>query len=264
MITLTLDIWRKRAIVGHFVGGLLSTSYRTKSLGFLWALLDPLLFMVVYYIAFGYIIIQRPPSFMLQIFVGVIAFRFLNTSSTQAAGILRSQSGLIKEIRFPKAALPASVVLARLFDFGAGWLVALPLAIYFGYPPNVCWAFIPVIVLSQILFVTGISFLTAYVGVFFADIENILGVFLRLWFYMSPVLYTLSDIQARTAEQPILFKLYMLNPMANILAAYHGPVLEGRVPVGSYVAYGFAASLVVFLVGVYVFSRGEGQIGKYV
>jgi len=267
MIQTVRDIWWKRPIVGYFVSTLLTSSYRTKSFGFLWALLDPLLFMGVYYLVFGKILANRPPEFMLHLFIGVIAFRFLNTASTQGAGILRGQAGLIREIRFPKAALPISVVTARLFDFGAGWLVAIPLAFIFRTPPNPYWLLLPVVIVIQILFVTGFTLLTTYVGLFFADIQNVLGVLLRLWFYMSPILYPLRLVQDKTAARPHLLGLYMLNPMTNMLESYYslvGVMTEPHVPPVSYIAYALAFSLGLVLAGLFVFARAEGQIGKYV
>ncbi len=264
MIGTLRELWSKRAIVGHFVGVHLTTSYRTKSLGFLWAVLDPLLFMGVYYLVFGQIIAQRPLSFMLHLFIGVIVFRFLQSSAAQGAGVLRSHGGVIKEIRFPKTVLPASVIAARLFDFAAGWLVAIPLAIIFGSPPSAYWLLIPFIVAIQIMFVSGFSLLTAYVGVFFADVENILNVLLRLWFYMSPILYDLALVRERTASHPILYSIYMANPMTNLVESYQALVARGELPQVEHVAYAFASSLVMLLIGIFIFSRAEGQIGKYV
>ena len=264
MIDTIRDIWQKRTIVGHFVSAQLTTSYRTKSFGFVWALLDPLLFMGVYYLVFGKILAHRPLSFMLHLFVGVITFRFLNSSLSQAASIMRGQAGLIREIRFPKAALPLSIVLARLFDLGAGWLVAIPLAIIFGSPPTAFWLLVPLVIVIQALFVLGLSLLLAYVGVFFADIANILGVVLRLWFYMSPVLYPLALVQSKTETRPLLFKLYMLNPMANILDTLGSLVERAQLPDSGQVIYALVVGLSCLLLGIFIFARAEGQIGKYV
>jgi len=263
MIETIRDMWRKRAILWHFVNVLLSASYRTRALGFVWALLDPLLFMGVYYLVFGKILANRPPEFMLHIYVGVITFRFLNSSLTQGSGMLRGQGGLIREIPFPKTALPVATVIARLFDFSAGWLVAIPLAFVFGHPPNVWWLMIPVFVLIQTLFVTGLTLITTYVGLFFADIQNILGVGLRLWFYMSPVLYPLALVQKKTAERPDLMALYLTNPITSVLQCYNAVLLENRLPAGGYVLYGVGAGVAAVLLGLWIFSRGEGQIAKY-
>ena len=264
MIQTITDTWRKRAILWHFVNVLLSSSYRTKALGFVWALLDPLLFMGVYYLVFGRILANRPPEFMLHIYVGVITFRFLNSSLSQGAGMLRGQGGLIREIPFPKTVLPVATVIARLFDFFAGWLVAIPLAFVFGHPPNVWWLMVPVFVLIQALFVAGLTLITTYVGLFFADIQNILNVGLRLWFYMSPVLYPLALVQEKTADRPDLMALYLANPITSVLQCYNAVVLDKGLPGGGYVLYGVGAGVAALLLGLWVFTRGEGQIAKYI
>jgi len=264
MIRSIQNTWRHRRVVAHFVGVHLTTSYRTKSLGFLWAVLDPLLFMGVYYVVFGLIISQRPLSFMMHLFVGLSVFRFLQSSAAQSAGVLRAHGGTIKEIGFPKSVLPISVIVARLFDFGAAWLVAIPLGFVFGSPPTVYWLVIPLFVVIEVVFVTGFSLITAHVGLFFADTENILSIGLRLWFYMSPVLYGLDLVQKRAAGSPSLYHLYLANPMVSMMECYQACVERAQIPRLEFVAYACVSSAVMLLVGLIVFSRAEGQIAKYV
>jgi len=264
MLDTIRDTWRKRAVVQHLVQRELTSSYRTKTFGFLWALLDPLLFMGVYYLVFGRILATRPLSFMLHLFVGVVAFRLLTTAGSQSANCLRANSGLIREIKFPMAALPTSVVIARLFDFAAAWLIAIPLSIIFHNPITGYWALIPLIIVIQILFVTGFCFLVAYVGVFFADIQNILGVFFRLWFYMTPILYPLSLVQEKAARYSLLLKLYMLNPMTSILECYTALTQKAAFPQVGQLLYALVIALLFFALGILVFSRRQGQLAKYV
>jgi ABC-type polysaccharide/polyol phosphate export permease len=264
MIRTIRDIWQRRAIVIHLVQKALTSSYRTKSLGFVWALLDPLLFMAVYYLVFGVIMSSREPPFMLHIFVGVISFRFLSTSASQSAGCIRSQSGLIKDIHFPRASLPVSVVLSRLVDFAAAWVVVIPLSIVFGIYPTAYWPLIVPMVAIQVLFVMGFSFITAYIGVFFADIENILRIGLRLWFYLSPVLYDLARVARATKDHPILLKVYTANPMCAMLEAYRAAALHSQMPRLTDVATALGFAVVLLWVGLAIFAHAEGQLAKYV
>jgi len=264
MLDTIREIWRKRAIVQHLVQRELTSSYRTKTLGFLWALLDPLMFMGVYYVVFGRILASRPLSFMIHLFVGVVAFRLLTKAGSQSASCLRAHSSLIREIKFPLSALPASVVIARLFDFAAAWLIAIPLSIVFHNPVTGHWVLVPLIMLVQILFVTGFCFVVAYVGVFFADIENLLGVFFRLWFYMTPVLYPLSLVEKKAVKYSLLLKLYMLNPMTSIVECYTSLTQGATLPQIANLLYALAIGLLFFFLGILVFSRKQGQLAKYV
>jgi ABC-type polysaccharide/polyol phosphate export permease len=265
MIENLRQIWNKRTILRHLVSVQLTTSYRTKSFGFLWALLDPLLFMSVYYLVFGMLIAHRPRSFMLHIYVGVIGFRFLNTCMSQAAGILRGQSGLIREIAFPKACLPLSVVIARIFDFGAGWIAAIFIALIFDVPVTPFWLLVPALIVVQALFVTGVTLVIAYVGVFFADISNILSVVQRLWFYLTPVLYPLELIRTKaiSSGHPFLYDLYRVNPMVGILGSFEAVTQKAHLPGAHSIMYALGWGLLTFLIGMKVFSRVEGHIAKY-
>jgi ABC-type polysaccharide/polyol phosphate export permease len=264
MVQTVAGVWRRRSVVRYFVGLFLTTSYRTKSLGFLWALLDPLMFMCVYYLVFAMILAHRPLVFMLHIYIGVVSFRFLNTSIAQSAQILRGQAGLIREIAFPKAALPVAVVATRLFDFGVAWMAACVIGIAFNVYPTPAWLMILPLAFIQAGFVLGLSFLTAYLGVFFADIQNILDFALRLWFYLSPVLYTLTDISRKFAGKPLLEDLFLLNPMTSVLQLYEAPVFLGRAPDPYFIGRAALAACISLAVGLYVFSRAEGQLSKYV
>ncbi len=126
------------------------------------------------------------------------------------------------------------------------------------------WLALPVVIIVQVIFVTGLALVTTYVGLFFADIENILRVCLRLWFYLTPILYPLDVVRKKAASYPSLFSIYMLNPMANLLEAYYAPIMNGRFPPLSYIAYAFIFGIALLFLGLLIFSRAEGQVAKYV
>jgi ABC-type polysaccharide/polyol phosphate export permease len=256
--------WHRRAIVAYLVQRELTSSYRTRALGFAWAVLDPLAFMAVYYLVFGRILATRPPSFMLHLYIGIVAFHLLAKTTSQASGCISNQAGLIREISFPTAILPTSAVGARLFDFAVAWLVAIPLAFAFGSAVTWHWLLIPFIAVLQILFVAGIALMVAHVGVFFADIQNILGVVMRLWFYVTPILYPLSLMERKAAGYPLLFKLYLLNPMVSLVECYAALAQEARLPDPQMVLNAAVTGVAVFLLGLFIFSRSEGQLTKYV
>jgi ABC-type polysaccharide/polyol phosphate export permease len=105
------------------------------------------------------------------------------------------------------------------------------------------------------------------VGVFFADIQNILDVLLRFWLYMSPVLYYLGDFHdkiVRYHHSIFWYHLYLLNPMTNILQCYNIIVYEARPPDWGFVVRAAVAAVITFIFGLWIFHRAEGQIGKYV
>ncbi|MFQ5429231.1 MAG: ABC transporter permease, partial [Phycisphaerae bacterium] len=122
-------LYARRETVRFLVHSNLKADHRDKFLGRVWSLLDPLLFMLVYLVVFGFLFGQarRGPAgtteFIIYLLCGVMSWRFFEGAVSQAAGCIRTHRGLIHEISFPKAVFPVSVCLSRLSDFLWGLLV---------------------------------------------------------------------------------------------------------------------------------------------
>ncbi len=243
----------------------LKAGHREKVLGHLWNLLDPLLFVAVYYVVFGLLFKQAERgqgTFVVYLAVGVLAWRFFDATVSQATLCIRANRGLIHEIRFPKAVFPVSVSLSRLYDFLWGLAVLLGIVLCTGFPltAHVLWL-LPLLVLN-LVFAMGIAFFAAYLGAFFADTTNVAGVLLRLWMYASPTFYYARGEHALIPER--FQGIYMMNPMACVLEGYRDALLWGRAPDPAMLLYMLAVSVTVLLAGFAVFTFGEGRFAKYI
>ncbi len=260
------QVWARRETIRYLVSSQLKAGHRDKVLGHLWSLLDPLMFVAVYFVVFGLLFNQRAPGqateFILYLSIGVVAWRFHGTSISQAANCVRGNRGLIHEISFPKSVLPVSVCLARLYDFLWGLVVVALLVLVLGRGVSLHWLWLPVIVMLQLLFTLGVAFIVAHLGAFFADTVNILDVVLRLWFYMSPIFYQIRGPRAIIPEKYL--PVYMLNPTAGLFEAYRDVLLLGRTPDSSVMLYIGLVSVLAALIGFGLFARGEGSFAKYV
>jgi|JI10StandDraft_1071094.scaffolds.fasta_scaffold371508_2 lipopolysaccharide transport system permease protein len=246
----------------------LASGHRDKLLGNVWSLLDPLLTLAVYYLIFGIGFRQAagaPREFVLHLFVGIVVWRFFSESVGQAAGCLRSQRSLILAADFPKAVIPISVCLARLYDLAwslvvvgaAAWLLGT------GFGPQIAWI-VPILALL-FAWTLGLSFLVAHAGLFFADTANLVGAFLRLWVLVSPIFYFARSAHGRTGiVPPGLLDYYMLNPMAGLLEAFRDVLIWHATPRGGELVFVASVSLGLLAVGFVVFARGEGRFAKYV
>ncbi|HEB88565.1 MAG TPA: hypothetical protein ENI85_03255 [Deltaproteobacteria bacterium] len=246
----------------------LKSGHRDKLLGHLWSLLDPLLMLTVYYLIFGIGFRQAadgPGEFVLYLFVGIIVWRFLGDSVSQATGCLRSQRGLIVAADFPKAVIPISICGARAYDLlwslvvvaMVGWVCDIPMT------PSIAW--LPLILLLHVMLTLGACLIVAYLGLFFADTANIISAFLRLWVLVSPIFYFARTEHGRRGIIPAEYlDYYMLNPIAGLLDAYRAALIWGQPPRTGELLYvaGFAAALLAL--GFVIFSRGEGYFAKYV
>jgi ABC-type polysaccharide/polyol phosphate export permease len=259
------QLYARRETILYLVGSNLKAGHRNKALGNLWNLLDPLLSLAVYFLVFGLLFQQargQTASYLTYLFIGVLAFRFLDGTIHQAVICIRGNRGIISEINFPKAVFPLSVSLSRLYDFLWG-LFVLAAAMLLAQRP-ITWQALWVLplVFIELIFVTGLAYIVAYLGAFFADTANICTVALRLAFYASPVLYYVHGRHTRVPPQYL--SVYMLNPMACLLEGYHDALIRNVTPDPTYSLYLAGFALATLIVGYGVFSRGEGKFAKYV
>lgn len=264
-------LYARRETVRFLVSSHLKAGHRDKFLGRVWSLLDPLLFMLVYLLVFGFFFDQARfggkiniADFIIYLLCGVLSWRFFEGSVSASTGCIRSNRGLIHEISFPKAVFPLSICLSRLSDFLWGLLVLFAVALVVGHDHltlHVFW--FPLLVLLQLLFTLGFAFIVAFLGAFFADTANIVSVTMRLWFYLSPVFYKVAKSEGGAISKKYE-ALYMLNPIACLFEAYRNCLLRGQMPQPDQLIYVALIALITLVFGFSIFSRGEGQFAKYV
>ncbi|MFH1747967.1 MAG: ABC transporter permease [Planctomycetota bacterium] len=277
-------LYERRETVRFLTSSNLKAGHRDKVLGNVWNVLDPLMFMLVYYFVFGVLfgLIKssggRATWYMLYIFVAVLMWRFIEGTISQGANCIRANRGLIHEINFPKSVFPVSVACSRLYDFLWG-LIILFVFLLIGalVDPIVGWPtleylWLPLLLLVTFLFVLGIGFFVAYLGAFFADTTNVVSVAMRLLFYCSPIFYLVREkpgvpenmVILKESEHPVLWALYMSNPIASLMECYRDVLQWGEMPEPRLLLYVAGISLVLCTLGFSIFTRNEGKFAKYI
>jgi ABC-type polysaccharide/polyol phosphate export permease len=264
--------WRRirerRETLRFLISANLRAGHRDKLLGNLWNLLDPLLFLGVYFLVFGIGLRQAqgdPLGFVVYLSIGVLAFRFFEGCVSQASVCVRSNTGLLHSVYFPKAMLPIAVCFSRLYDFLWGLSILLTvmwLGLGFSFSIQILW--LPLIVLLQFLLCLGFAFVVAYLGSIFADTQNIVAIGTRLLFFLSPIFYfarSRGDHEGIIPEQYLFF--YDLNPVARLLDAYRDAMLWGTAPTTETFLYLGGMVFVALVLGFWLFSRAEGRFAKY-
>ncbi len=259
------ELFRRRETIRFLVASNLKAGHRDKFLGHLWSLLDPLLFVGVYFFVFGMLFGQNrrgSPTFIVYLSIGVLAWRFFDGAITQATLCIKANRGLIHEISFPKSVFPVAVCLSRFYDFLWGLLVLLPILMLAGIP--LTWHMLWVIPLLglYLLFTIGVAFVLAWVGAFFADAANIATVALRVLMYLSPTFYYATGAHGIIPEK--YMRVYMLNPIACFFESYRDALLWGCMPQPATLGYLALVTGVVLIVGFAVFALGEGRFAKYI
>lgn len=192
----------------------LALKYRYTWLGFLWAIVNPILQMFTLGLVFKIFTRIDIDNYFIFLFVGLIFWNFFSQSLHQITPIFINKRHLLTKSNFPKELLPLSLALANLFHLLVAMGIVLPV-ISITY--QISWnrlLFVPLSFLWLIGLTVGLSLLTSALTVFFRDINFIVRNFLPLLFYMTPVLYTQEIAPAML--QPLLY----LNPMAGIIELF--------------------------------------------
>lgn len=226
MIRNLKELYQYRALLWALSARELRARYRASVLGFLWTFLNPTLNMLVYVTVFGVIMSMPVDRYPYFIFCGILPWTFFAGSILGGTTAVSDRKDLLTKVRFPAQVLPATVVATALVNF----LLSLPLlfvlgAMYGDWPSwHLVWV-LPLL-LVQTAFTLGVTYLLSALNVAFRDLQHIVGNFVQMAFFLTPVLWTLDIIPAvkrwgfeLSAEQARDLLLYA-NPMAAVMNSW--------------------------------------------
>ncbi len=252
------NLWRRRHLVRVLVTSNLKRQSRHSALGYLWWLIDPLLMTGVYYVVVS-ILFRRgghDQPYILFLMCGLLPWKAFSDSVGQSVGAIKGSAGIIKAIPFPKAVLPISFVLSNLVFFAFGLVVLLLLSLAYGPQygtwPGAAYLWLPLVLLVQLLFTCGVAFFVSTMGVLFSDTANITGHILRMWYFLSPGLYSLDQIPAG------LRSWFRLNPFCGLMESYRAIVMNDSAPPMFELCIAAAISVVALVAGHWLFQAREG------
>jgi lipopolysaccharide transport system permease protein len=227
--------------------------YRQSVLGFGWALLQPLVQIIVINIIFGNVL--RVPTngipYPVFAYAAILPWNLFASSITASVPSIFANMDLVNKIYFPREFLPLSAILARFIDFAIASIIYVALMLYYQMPVYGTLLYLPLILAVQILLAVGIGLLGSAVSVFVRDISFAVPLGMQIWMYASPVVYPLDMVPE--AWRP----LYLLNPMAGIIHSYRMVMLEGRSPDLVYLGTSAAISVALCLLAYFYFKRLE-------
>jgi ABC-type polysaccharide/polyol phosphate export permease len=220
------EIRSRRRLVRYLVQADMKKKGADTLLGNVWWVLDPLLQMVVYVVFVAIILQASTPDYPLFILSAILPWKWFTASVNDATSSVVSQERLIKQIQFPKIVLPVAATTAGIVGFGFGLIALALIMLFYNDRVSANLLFIPVIAVVQYVFTLGIALAVASVNVFFRDLGNVLRHVLRLWFYLSPALYSLSRVENTNFMQnnPVLLFIAKANPFAILFESYRAVI----------------------------------------
>jgi ABC-type polysaccharide/polyol phosphate export permease len=227
--------------------------YKQSVLGYAWALINPLSQVVILSFVFSTILKVTDPGvpFPLFLFVGLLPWIFFSSAVTTATDSIVNASSLVTKVYFPREILVTAGVFTKVFDLALGLVVLMGLMVYYGRLPEETAVWIPLVFSIHLIFTLGLSYPLAALNLYFHDVRFLVGVALTMWFYLTPVIYQLSNVPSK------YHFMYDLNPNAVFIDAYRRLFLYGQVPALDKMAVGLGVAMVTFFVGYYLFKRME-------
>lgn len=257
------ETFRYRGLLRNLLARDLSVRYKNSVLGFLWTLLNPLLLMLVFTVVFQVLIPTEIPYFPVFILIGILAWNFCAGAAMACTHSVVGNADLVRKVYFPREMLPLSAVLASLVHFSLALTLVFVLAPLSGIPLTPLALWLPIVVLFQTIFLSGLGLFLAAVNVFFRDTEPIMDVALLAWFFLTPIFYSLDVLFDKTIGQMnVGWLMHVLNPMASFISTYRLVIIDRAPPDPAFLARTFAVSLLVLVVGYVLFKRLEPRFGE--
>lgn len=244
-----LELWKYREMLWSLILSELRTRYKGSVLGFLWTFVNPLLMLLVFTFIFTELMKSTIPHYSLFMFIGLLAWNLFAASVQSSSSVIVRQGSIVKKLYFPREILPLSVVGGSVINYLLSLVILVPFLLFSGYYPTLNWFYLPLILLLETILSIGLALLLSALTVYFRDIEHMLGTILMLWFYLTPVVYSSSILSPRVAQ------LLKLNPMTDVVLAFHSTLYYNQSPHWKLFVYGFVVSIAILVFGWWLFLR---------
>src|SRR6185437_2096435 len=247
------DLWQYRELLYFLIWRDIKVRYKQTALGATWAIIQPLLTMLIFSIFFGRL--AKVPSdglpYPLFSYSALVPWTFFATGLTQASNSLVISSNLITKVYFPRLVVPMAAVFAGLMDLAiAGGTLALMMAYYHhGSTAHILW--VPVLLLLALVTSVGVSFWFSAMNVKYRDIRHVLPFVIQLWMFATPIAYPSSLVPARFRA------FYAINPMTGVIEGFRWALLGTKTTPGVMLAVSSVIAVLILISGAYFFRRME-------
>ncbi len=252
------DLWLYRELVYFLTWRDIKVRYKQAVLGIGWAIVQPILTMVVFTVIFNKFLGVKPDAgipeqyYPIFSFAALLPWQFFQGALQRASSSLVSNSNLLTKVYFPRLIIPSSAVAAGLVDFGFSFLIMIGLMIYYGVPFTLTLLWLPLFLLVALLTALAVGLWLSALNVQYRDVQHMVPFLLTIWMYASPVVYPIDVINVSKFWQVV----YALNPMVGVIQGFRW-ALFGTNPPGWMFAISMGMVLVLLVSGIFYFRRME-------
>ncbi len=254
------ELWRYRELLWFLALRDIKVRYKQTALGAAWAILQPLLTMLVFSVVFGRL--ARIPSegipYPVFAYCALLPWQLFAYALTQSSNSLVTNQRLITKVYFPRLVVPIASLLCGLLDFAVAFPVLLGLMLYYGIVPGVAVAALPLLVLLALLTSLAAGLWLSALNAIYRDVQYALPFLTQFWLFVTPVAYPASLVPERWRW------LFGLNPMAGVVEGFRWALLGRPHPPGPLVAVSVVSVLALLAGGLFYFRRMEREFADLV
>mgnify|MGYP001030038386 CR=1 FL=1 len=247
------ELWRYRELIFFLTWRDIKVRYKQAVLGVAWAILQPLLTMVIFTVIFGNLLNTPSQGLPYPLFslTALLPWQLFASALQRSSISLVGNANLLTKIYFPRLAIPLASVLAALVDFAVYFVVLLGVMIYYQYWPgwNILW--LPLLVLLALLTALAVGLWLSALNVQYRDVQHMVPFIIQAWMYASPIVYPIETI-----PEGIWRSLYSLNPMVGVIQGFRWGLLGGDPPDVTMLISGVVV-IILLVSGLYYFRRME-------
>jgi lipopolysaccharide transport system permease protein len=260
-LALDLDeLWAYRDLIYFFVWRDIKVRYKQTVIGAAWAILQPVLTMLVFSLFFGKL--AKIPSqglpYPIFYYSALLPWMYFATAMQGATNIVVENQRVITKIYFPRVVLPISSILSGLLDFAISFCVFLVLMAYYRRMPTSAVIWLPAFLLLAVLTALGVGLWLSALNALYRDVRYVVPFLVQFWLFASPVAYPSSLVPAKWRW------LYGLNPMAGVIEGFRWALTGQGDPQGILIAASSGAVLLLVLSGMVYYHAMEGTIADVV
>ncbi|HEY5947376.1 MAG TPA: ABC transporter permease [Kofleriaceae bacterium] len=260
------EIWRYRELFYTLAWRDISVRYRQTIVGLAWAVLQPLLTMVVMTLVFGKLAklsSEGAAPYALLVIAGMLPWQFFAGAFASASQSLVANAGLISKVYFPRMIIPAGAVVTSFVDLLIAFVILIGMMVWFQFLPDWRIVTLPFFMALAFLSATGLGLLVAALNVKYRDFRHVIPFVVQFGLYISPVGYSSSIVRHRLGDE--LFTVYCLNPMVGVIDGFRWALLGGQAPLdGRAVGMAWASAAVILMIGVMYFRRAENTFADVI
>jgi lipopolysaccharide transport system permease protein len=250
------ELWDSRELLYFFVWRDIKVRYKQTAIGAAWAVLQPLLTMLVFSLFFGKLahIPSEGLPYPIFYYSALLPWTYFAAALQAGTNTIVENQRVITKVYFPRLTLPLSSVLSGLVDFGISFAMFLVLMVYYGIRPTAAVLWLPAFLLLAVLTALGVSLWLSALNAMYRDVRYLLPFLVQFWLFASPVVYPSSMVPEKWRW------LYGLNPMAGVIEGFRWSLTGRDSPRGPMLLASVGVAVVIFLGGVAYFQKMETTV----